>query len=108
MCSSYVVERAVWADIATKVEIRLGLRRLVLDLKLIHCGSFGFKNRLVEIYLVFVPLAFQHDLNIADNCLAHPLGDCQRCTGSPTCVPHATRVTSLPSCKTSACERGMV
>lgn len=37
-----IVERGVCADIATKVEIRLGLRRLVLDLKLIHCLLLWF------------------------------------------------------------------
>lgn len=41
-------------------------------------------------------------------CLGHPLRICQWCMKPPTCVPQETSVTSLPSCRTSACESGTV
>lgn len=107
MCSWRVAERGRYSH---KHRAPTGLERTFIRLKLIHCLLLGFflffsKSISGNVSGFFLPLGAHHEPNITNNC---PALRRQRCTRSPTCVPQATRVTSLPSCKTSAWDRGMV
>lgn len=83
-----------------------GLERAFVILKVIQYLCFFFKSISAYGSVFSLPLGARHVPNTT--LLLSDTGRCQRCTGWPTCVPQATRVTSLPSCRTSAWDRGMV